>query len=65
MLRCGLIEGMVGLREATAGQVVLKLKTAQRDCATDLVMPPLEFMQRLNAPAPRPRVQARSSCCRG
>lgn len=65
MLRCGLIKGMVGLRDAAAGQVVLKLKTAWRDCTTDLVMSPLEYMQRLNALAPRRRVQARSCCCRG
>ena len=30
-----------------AGQVVLKLKTAWRDCTPSLVMSPLEFMQRL------------------
>ena len=65
MLRCGLIGGVFGLLDAAAGQVVLKLKTAWRDCTTDPVMAPLEFLQRPNAPAPRPRVQARSCCCRG
>jgi hypothetical protein len=36
----------------TAGQVVLKLKTAWRDGTTHLVMSPLEFMQRLAALVP-------------
>lgn len=40
-----------------AGQVVLKLKTAWRDGTTHLVMSPLEFMQRLAALVPRPRLQ--------
>jgi hypothetical protein len=39
-----------------AGQVLLKLKTAWRDGATHLVMSPLEFMQRLAALVPRPRL---------
>jgi len=39
-----------------AGQVVLKLKTAWRDGTTHLVMSPLEFMQRLVALVPRPRL---------
>jgi hypothetical protein len=39
-----------------AGQVVLKLKTAWRDGTTQLVMSPLEFMQRLAAQVPRPRL---------
>lgn len=39
-----------------AGQVALKLKTAWRDGTTHLVMSPLEFMQRLAALAPRPRL---------
>ncbi len=39
-----------------AGQVVLKLKTAWRDGTTHQVMSPLEFMQRLAAPVPRPRL---------
>jgi Putative transposase len=40
----------------TVGQVVLKLKTAWRDGTTHLVMLPLEFMQRLAAQVPRPRL---------
>ncbi|MBC7941459.1 MAG: transposase [Chitinophagaceae bacterium] len=39
-----------------AGQVVLKLKTPWRDGTTQLVMSPLEFMQRLAALVPRPRL---------
>ena len=39
-----------------AGQVVLKLKTAWCDGTTQLVMTPLEFMQRLAALVPRPRL---------
>ena len=39
-----------------AGQVVLKLKTAWRDGTTHLLMSPLEFMQRLAALVPRPRL---------
>jgi len=39
-----------------AGQVVHKLKTAWRDGTTHLVMSPLEFMQRLAALVPRPRL---------
>ena len=39
-----------------AGQVVLKLKTAWHDGTTHLVMSPLEFMQRLAALVPRPRL---------
>jgi hypothetical protein len=39
-----------------AGQVVPKLKTAWRDGTTHLVMSPLEFMQRLAALVPRPRL---------
>ena len=35
--------------------MVLKLKTFWRDGTTHLVMSPLEFMQRLAAPEPRPR----------
>ena len=38
------------------GQVVLKLKTAYRDGTSHLVMSPLEFMQRLAALVPRPRL---------
>ena len=39
-----------------AGQVVLRLKTAYRDGTTHIVMSPLEFMQRLAALVPRPRL---------
>ena len=38
------------------GQVVLKLKTPWKDGATHLIMAPLEFMQRLAALVPRPRL---------
>ena len=38
------------------GQVVLKLKTPWKDGATHLIMEPLEFMQRLAALVPRPRL---------
>lgn len=39
-----------------AGQVVLRLKTPWHDGTTHLVMSPLEFMQRLAALVPRPRL---------
>jgi hypothetical protein len=39
-----------------AGQVELKLKTPWRDGTTHLMMSPLEFMQRLAALVPRPRL---------
>ena len=39
-----------------AGQVVLKLKTAWHDGTTHIVMSPLEFMKRLAALVPRPRL---------
>ena len=42
-----------------AGQVELKLKTPWRDGTTHLVMSPLEFMQRLAALVPRPRLTGR------
>ena len=45
-----------GQRTNAAGQVVLKLKAAWRDGTTHLVMSPLEFMQRLAALVPRPRL---------
>jgi hypothetical protein len=68
--RIGQPVGVVGLRRYitrpalanervqtnAAGQVVLKLKTAWRDGTTHLVMSPLEFMQRLAALVPRPRL---------
>ena len=40
----------------SAGQVVLKLKTPWHDGTTHIVMSPLEFMQRLAALVPRPRL---------
>jgi hypothetical protein len=42
-----------------AGQLVLKLKTPWRYGTTLLVMSPLEFMQRLAALEPRPRLPSR------
>jgi len=39
-----------------AGQAELKLKTPWRDGTTHLVMSPLEFLQRLAALVPRPRL---------
>jgi hypothetical protein len=39
-----------------AGQVVLTLKTPYRDGTTHIVLEPLEFMQRLAALVPRPRL---------
>ena len=39
-----------------SGQLVLKLKTPCRDGTSHLVMSPLEFMQRLAALVPRPRL---------
>jgi hypothetical protein len=39
-----------------AGQVVLTLKTPYRDGTTHIVMSPLEFLQRLAALVPRPRL---------
>jgi Putative transposase len=39
-----------------AGQVVLRLKTAWHDGTTHIVISPLEFMQRLAALVPRPRL---------
>jgi hypothetical protein len=44
------------VRTNAAGQVVLKLKAAWRDGTTHMVMSPLEFMQRLAALVPRPRL---------
>ena len=40
-----------------AGRVELKLKTPWRDGTTHLVMSPLEIMQRLPTPLPRPRLR--------
>ena len=39
-----------------AGQVELKLKTPWRDATAHLVMSPLQFMQRLAALVPQPRL---------
>ena len=39
-----------------AGQVVLQLKSPYKDGTTHIVMSPLEFMERLAALVPRPRL---------
>jgi hypothetical protein len=44
------------LKEDAAGNVVLQLKSPWRDGTTHLRMTPLEFMQRLAALVPRPRL---------
>ena len=44
------------LRRTRAGKVVLQLKTPYRDGTTHLVMSPLEFLERLAALVPRPRL---------
>ena len=44
------------LRRTPAGEIVLQLKTPYRDGTTHLVMSPLEFLQRLAALVPRPRL---------
>ena len=44
------------LSRTRAGEVVLQLKTPYRDGTTHLVMAPLEFLQRLAALIPRPRL---------
>ena len=44
------------LKRNRAGQVVLQLKSAFKDGTTNIVMSPLEFMQRLAALVPRPRL---------
>jgi len=44
------------LKRNRAGQVVLQLKSAYKDGTTQIVMSPLEFMQRLAALVPRPRL---------
>jgi len=48
--------GHTRLRRTPAGEVVLQLKTPYRDGTTHLVMTPLEFLQRLAALVPRPRL---------
>jgi hypothetical protein len=44
------------LKRNRAGDVVLQLKSAFKDGTTHVVMSPLEFMQRLAALVPRPRL---------
>jgi len=44
------------LRRTSTGEVVLQLKTPYRDGTTHVVMAPLEFLQRLAALVPRPRL---------
>ncbi len=44
------------LRRNGAGQVVLQLKSAYQDGTSHVVMSPLQFMQRLAALVPRPRL---------
>ena len=44
------------LKRNRAGQVVLQLKSAYHDGTTHIVMSPLEFLQRLAALVPRPRL---------
>ncbi len=44
------------LKRNHAGQVVLQLKSAYQDGTTHVVMSPLQFMQRLAALVPRPRL---------
>jgi hypothetical protein len=44
------------LSRNSKGQVVLQLKSPYRDGTTDIVMSALEFMQRLAALVPRPRL---------
>lgn len=46
-----------GVQYNVTGQVVLRPKTPWRDGTTHLVMSPLEFMQRLAALVPRPRLR--------
>ncbi len=44
------------LKRNRTGQVVLQLKSPYRDGTTHIVMSPLEFMQRLAALVPHPRL---------
>jgi hypothetical protein len=48
------------LKRNRAGQVVLQLKSLYKDGTTHIVMEPLEFMERLAALVPRPRLQSDS-----
>jgi Putative transposase len=45
------------LKRNRAGQVVLQLKSPYKDGTTHIVMEPLEFIERLAALCPRPRLQ--------
>jgi len=45
------------LKRNRAGQVVLQLKSPYKDGTTHIVMEPLEFMERLAALVPRPRLR--------
>ena len=44
------------LKRNRASDVVLQLKTPYPDGTTHILMSPLEFMQRLSARVPRPRL---------
>jgi hypothetical protein len=44
------------LKRNRAGQVVLQLKSPYKDGTTNIVMSPMEFMKRLAALVPRPRL---------
>jgi putative transposase len=44
------------LKRNRAGQVVLQLKSPYKDGTTHIIMEPLEFMERLAALVPRPRL---------
>ena len=44
------------LKRNRAGQLVLRLKSAYRDCTTHIVISPLQFVQHLAALVPRPRL---------
>ena len=48
------------LSRTPSGEVVLQLKTPYRDGTTHVVMTPLEFLQRLAALVPRPRLHSDS-----
>jgi hypothetical protein len=53
--RCKLLR-MERLKRNRASDVVLQLKTPYPDGTRHIVMSPLEFMQRLSARVPRPRL---------
>ena len=57
-VRCGAEQRkqLERLSRNAKGQVVLQLKSPYRDCTTHIVMHPQEFMQRLAALVPRPRL---------